>query len=135
MIKLKYEHIFRDNFILACQAMYMTRFRGYQEPRNVVKIKKGLEAEIQIARELYKKEFEPYFELDENGMPIPERNATAPFKLKDETKDEYSKKFSEFLNTEFTIDAEKINTEFILEARLSPLMVENLEDLLCEKEE
>jgi len=129
MITLRYQHLFNDGFILACHALKNTRFRDFKAPRNALLILQGVEKETTTAKELYKQQFEPFLEMGENGQPIAHKSDFAPFKIKEGKEEEYKTKFIEFLKTEFQIDAEKINGDMILEAKLSPVMVGILADV------
>lgn len=138
MIKLRYQHLFHEKFIMALSALKMTRFRDFRAPRNVIKICKAIDSEITVARKLYDKEFDDLFAKLDNGERIVAQGDArniAPFKIVEGKEDEYKKKFTEFLNTEFEIECDKVNGDMILEAKYTPTMLAILEDIFMSDDE
>jgi hypothetical protein len=129
MITLKYKNLLDDRFVLALQALKVTRFRDFKSPRNCLKIIREIESEMEVVRKLYGEEFGKYLEKTEQGHLIPQKGQYSPFKLKEGVEEEYKTKFEEFKEVEFNIETEKINGDMILEARLSPVMIGALEPI------
>lgn len=129
MITLRYQHLFHKNFVLCCQALKKTRFRDYKSPRNALKILQEIDENVGTSRDLYQKTFDPYFAKDADGNRIEEKSEISQFKIVEGKEEEYKKAFVDFLNTEFTINCEKVNPDMILEAKFSPMMVGILADI------
>lgn len=144
MVTLTYKHLFNDNFLIACHALEKTRFRDFKSPKNTLKILKAIAAESETAKSVFKTQFDPLFKKDEGGNCIPVRiekdkngriinkgEVFSPFEVVEGKEEEYKQKFKEFGDTEFTVDAEKIDGDMILEVTMTPVMVGVLEDLFC----
>jgi hypothetical protein len=107
-------------------------FSDFQAAYNVAKIKKGIDAELKTAREMFAKWTEEFFEKDENGQNkfAAQPGPVTPFEIKEGMKDQFDAQMEKFLATEVKIGASAIRRSDLGRIVLSPNQVVALEPIL-----
>lgn len=132
MIKLSYKTLNSESFnqaigLLASQNAFATFDATY----NVAKITKKFHQELTMARELYSKWTEKFFEKDEAGkFKMAEKpHPLTPWKIKDGMEEEFNKAMEDFLKTEITIAAKPLAIHDLGGVKLSPQQIIALEPI------
>lgn len=132
-VKITYEHLNSPTFAEALSVL--GEAKTIADKRTAYTIGKFIRTyakNLQVARGEYMQILSDAVERDENNMPIKDeesKNALIPFKIKEDKKEEFLKRATEFFAKEVEIPVNPLRVEDLAGVEITPVQLATLEVL------